>query len=118
VIETLQVKDPFTLVIGDTGVQSPTAEVVSDVHKAWLNASKQFELLFDAVETIAISARKSIESGSVESLGALMDQNHALLRKMDVSSPELDRFVEIARFTGALGAKLEQAGRQWSPGQA
>jgi len=110
-IQILQVKRSFTLVIGDTGVQSPTVNVVSDVHNAWKKAGEQFEGLFDAVGAIAASARKAIEVGSFDSLGSLMNENHVLLRKMSVSSPELDGLVEAARAAGALGAKLSGAGR-------
>jgi mevalonate kinase len=110
-IEILQVKRSFTLLIGDTGVQSPTANVVSDVYQAWEEAGEQFEWLFDAVGTIAASAREAIEVGSIDSLGPLMNENHALLRKMGVSSPELDTLVEAACSAGALGAKLSGAGR-------
>jgi mevalonate kinase len=40
-----------------------------------------------------------------------MNANHALLQRMTVSSPELDRLVEAARKSGALGAKLSGGGR-------
>jgi mevalonate kinase len=40
-----------------------------------------------------------------------MNENHALLQKMTVSSPELDQLVEAARNAGALGAKLSGGGR-------
>lgn len=110
-IETLQVKQSFTLLIGDTGVQSPTASVVSEVHQGWEREREQYEELFNAVGAITGSARSAIENGFIDSLGQLMDQNHALLRKMGVSSPELDGLVEAARSAGALGAKLSGAGR-------
>jgi mevalonate kinase len=110
-IETLRVKKPFTLVIGDTGIQSPTSSVVGDVHKAWETAQAQFEDLFDATGKIAAAARKSIEAGSVDRLGLLMDENQAVLRKMGVSSPELEALIEAACSSGALGAKLSGAGR-------
>ncbi len=44
-------------------------------------------------------------------LGALMDENHALLQSMSISSPELDKLVLAARNAGALGAKLSGGGR-------
>ena len=110
-IETLQVKHAFTLVIGDTGVQSPTANVVSDVRQAWEKARDQFDGLFDAIGAITASAREAVEVGKINSLGSLMDENHALLRRISVSSPELDGLVEAARSAGALGAKLSGAGR-------
>jgi mevalonate kinase len=110
-IETLQVKHAFTLVIGDSGVQSPTANVVSDVRQAWEKAREQFDGLFDAIGAITASAREAVEVGKINSLGSLMDENHALLRRISVSSPELDGLVEAARSAGALGAKLSGAGR-------
>jgi mevalonate kinase len=110
-IEALNVKLPFSLVIGDSGVHSPTARVVGDVRLAWEKASEQFEALFDAIGAIAASAREAIETGSIDRLGPLMNENHAKLQMMGVSSPELDSLVEAARSAGALGAKLSGAGR-------
>jgi len=110
-IETLRVKTPFSLVIADTGVQSPTSSVVSDVHSAWEADQAQFNLLFDRAGEIAATARQSIEAGSVDKLGPMMDENQALLRKMGVSSPELESLIEAARSSGAQGAKLSGAGR-------
>jgi len=110
-IETLQVLRPFTLLIGDTGVQSPTASVVSEVRQDWENAGEQFERLFDAVGAVALAARQAIETGAVDALGPLMDDNQALLHQIGVSSTELDGLVEAARAAGALGAKLSGAGR-------
>lgn len=39
-----------------------------------------------------------------------MRENHALLREVGVSSPELDTLVRAAERSGALGAKLTGAG--------
>jgi mevalonate kinase len=40
-----------------------------------------------------------------------MDQNHALLQEMTVSSLELDALVTAARAAGASGAKMSGGGR-------
>jgi mevalonate kinase len=110
-IETLQVKQPFTLVIGDTGIKSPTSTAVGAVRQAWERDPQHFEQLFDETGVIAASGRKAIETGKVDALGPLMDENHALLQQMNVSSPELDAMVTTARAAGASGAKLSGAGR-------
>jgi len=110
-IEILQVKKPFTLVIGDTGIKSPTSLAVGDVRSAWESDHQRFEQLFEAAGVIATHGRKAIEGGKVETLGPLMNENHDLLQQMGVSSPELDSLVEAARSAGAMGAKLSGAGR-------
>ncbi len=110
-VELLRVKQPFSIVIGDTGVQSPTSSVVNDVRSAWEADQVLYNLLFDTAGEIVAAARKSIEHGAVAKLGPLMDENQALLNRMGVSSPALERLIQAARSAGALGSKLSGAGR-------
>jgi mevalonate kinase len=110
-IETLRVAKPFQLIIGDTGVCSPTRVAVNDVCVAWQCDPAGYEELFDKIGAVADRARRAIESGAVDLLGGWMDENHRLLQQLDVSSPELDRLVSAARQAGAAGAKLSGAGR-------
>ncbi len=110
-IETFTPAQPFTIVIGDTGISAPTKEAVGDVRKLWEADKAQWENIFDAVGEITQQARHTIESGQLENLGNLMNENHRLLQKMTVSSAALDRLVETARKAGAQGAKLSGGGR-------
>jgi len=110
-IETFQAAKPFTIVIGDTGISAPTKESVGDVRKLWEADKAKWENVFDEIADISFSARRVIEEGWTKMLGALMDENHALLQSMTVSSPELDKLVSAARKAGALGAKLSGGGR-------
>jgi len=110
-IEVFNVKYPFMIVIGDTGVPASTKESVRDVRIQHHKRPARYETLFATIGSIAKTARQLIESGMPESLGPLMDENHAMLRSMDVSSPELDHLVEAARAGGALGAKMSGGGR-------
>jgi mevalonate kinase len=110
-IETFRVAVPFTIVIGDTGVSSPTKLVVEEVRRSWKAAPGRFEQMFASIEWIVRRARRAIETGQDSTLGPLMNRNHSILQKMGVSSPELDGLVEAARSAGAEGAKLSGAGR-------
>ena len=110
-IELLHVKKPFSIVIGDTGIPASTKESVRDVRMQRHKRPDRYETLFAAIGSIANTARQLIESGTPESFGPLMDENHALLRNMKVSSLELDHLVETARKAGALGAKMSGGGR-------
>ena len=110
-IETFDIAKPFTIIIGDTGLASPTRESVGDVRKGWQIDLQKFETLFSAVGSITKFARYAIETGHSEQLGPLMNKNHNLLQEMGASSAELDRLVNAAREAGALGAKLSGGGR-------
>jgi mevalonate kinase len=110
-IRRFTIARPFTLLVADTGVSSPTRLAVADV-RALYDAKPQFAAsIFDRIGQIARDARAAIESGTIESLGPLMNENHYLLRELDVSSGGLDRLCDAARAAGALGAKLSGGGR-------
>jgi len=110
-LETFKVREPFFIVIGDTGIAAPTKESVGAVRKLWVDDKDKWEKVFSKVGEIVKQARNTIETGKTTELGELMDQNHALLQEMTVSSPELDKLVHAARTAGALGAKLSGGGR-------
>ena len=110
-VETLRLPTPFTVVIGDSGVKSPTGVAVGDVRRAWQAEPARYEALFDQIGEIVQQARRRIEGGHPEQLGALMDANQASLQQMGVSSPELETLVEAARAAGGAGAKLSGGGR-------
>ncbi|HSG45742.1 MAG TPA: mevalonate kinase [Anaerolineales bacterium] len=110
-IEIISVRNPFTIVVGDTGISAPTKESVGDVRKLWEADKAKWEAVFDQVGEISNKARSTIETGKIEELGELMNQNHILLQEITVSSLELDKLVSAALNTGALGAKLSGGGR-------
>ena len=110
-VERLAVGEPFTLLIADTGDPSPTGKVVKQVRRGWKREPAHYDALFDQIGDIADEARRAIESGDIDALGPLMDDNHKMLIELGVSSPKLDDLVETARLTGAMGAKLSGAGQ-------
>jgi mevalonate kinase len=110
-IERLNVREPFGLLIGDTGIHSHTKDVVNWVRQARNRNPARYDALFDQIGDIVDDARMALETADLYALGLLMDDNHELLVEMGVSSTELDEMVEAARFGGAMGAKLSGAGR-------
>jgi mevalonate kinase len=110
-LETFRLPEPFVIVIGDTGLPSPTALAVGELRCAWQMDQDKYEAVFDSVAGIVKEARSDIENGNSGGIGPLMYQNHEYLRQMGVSSPELDRLVESARSAGAAGAKLSGGGK-------
>ncbi|MBP8974966.1 MAG: mevalonate kinase [Anaerolineae bacterium] len=109
--QTFAVARPFTLLVADSGQSSPTRLTVADVRRLHDADPPRLDALFACIGEIVRAARQSIESGDVDSLGSLMDENHALLRELTVSSDLLDRLCQVARAAGARGAKLSGGGR-------
>lgn len=109
--EIFTVGHALPLAVADTGIASVTRAVVGAVRQAWQQDRPRFEALFDGMATCSRQARQAIERGDLAALGRLMNENHALLRQIDVSSPELEGLVKTALSAGALGAKLSGAGR-------
>lgn len=110
-IEPFTIARPLRLVIGDTGIRSGTKDVVGDVQRQWLADTRRFEAIFDACGRLADAGREVLASGDLAAVGSIMNENHAWLMRMTVSSPPLDKLVIAARNAGALGAKLSGAGR-------
>lgn len=110
-IQTLEVPEPFTIIIGDSGIHSPTANTVGDVRRARQENPALYEGLFDQIGKIVQQAQRTISNGDFKKLGYLMDKNHACLQMIGVSSLELDGLISTARYAGALGAKLSGGGR-------
>lgn len=110
-LETFTVSEPFTILIADTGVPSPTSITVGDVRRGWENEPSRYEAIFDEIGGIVERARQAIQTGQIGSLGKLMDANHAFLQQLSVSSIGLDRLVDASREAGASGAKLSGGGK-------
>lgn len=110
-IQLFNVATPFTVVIGNTGVAGSTKVAVSDVRKGWEADRAQYKAWFDQIGAIVQQARAAIESGAIDQLGPLLDQNQALLRNIHVSGLELERLIAAAKDAGAAGAKLVGGGR-------
>ncbi len=102
---------PLTILIGDTGIRAPTRESVGDVRRL-LERDRDMTLsTIEAIGAVVEQACVALSNGDLEMAGILMQKNHALLRQLTVSSPELDRLVDTALEAGALGAKLSGGGR-------
>jgi mevalonate kinase len=110
-IQLVHAYEPFTIVIGDTGVSSPTASSVAEVRTGWQEETERFEAIFDRIAEIVREARRRIEQSPASTWGDLMNANHEWLQAIGVSSLELDRLVSAAQQAGAWGAKLSGGGR-------
>ncbi len=102
--------EPFMLVVADSGTPGLTKQTVAGVRARWSANPARYEAWFDEIADLVWAARAAIEQGAPADLGPICDQNHAILQKIGVSTPQLDALVEAARGAGAAGAKLSGGG--------
>ncbi len=98
--------------LADTGERRHTRDSVDTIKTFAQSAqgSKVLTKLVDISETIALQTAAAIKDGDFEYVGSMMNENHYLLRALEVSTPKLERLRLAALGAGALGAKLTGAG--------
>lgn len=109
-VETLNIKTPIPMVVGMTGYEGLTAKTVGRVNAAWQQDRKLYERIFDQIDTLVLRGVQAIQDEDLVTLGQLMNICHGMLNALQVSTPELEQLVDIARENGALGAKLTGGG--------
>ena len=106
----LEVKTDIPLVIGDTGVERSTRIQVEKVRETMDSFPQITDPLRKAAREIVLRAVTALQENDLETLGRLMNINHALLYGIGVSDESLEWLANAARKAGALGAKLTGAG--------
>jgi mevalonate kinase len=110
-IEYINLGQPITLIVADTGVRSLTREVVAEVRSRLQANPEILTPILEDIGCIARQARRELIHGNMQEIGALMNENQGYLAQLGVSCPELDHLIQTARSAGALGAKLCGSGK-------
>jgi mevalonate kinase len=106
----LEVKADIPLVIGYTGVERSTRTQVEKVRDIRDKYPYVIEPMMHAARELVLRAVDALKDNDLETLGELMNINHALLYGLGVSDESLEWLISAARKAGALGAKLTGAG--------
>ncbi|MGC8997784.1 MAG: mevalonate kinase [Candidatus Bathyarchaeia archaeon] len=106
----LKVSVDIPLVIGNTGFERSTRSQVAKVRSLRDRYPQIVEPMMRAAREIVLRAIEALKEGDLETLGELMNINHALLYGLGVSDESLEWLINAARKAGALGAKLTGAG--------
>jgi mevalonate kinase len=94
----------WPLVVLDSGTAGDTRALVAGVR----SRRPAVDPVLDAIGALVPQVEAALDDPAA--LGPLLTRNHALLRDLGVSTPTLDRLVELALGAGAWGAKLAGAG--------
>ena len=111
IMERMRLKKPVEIVMGNTGLVADTKVVVAGVKERKEKEPEKYSRIFKSAQQLAHDARKQLEAFNLPKVGGYMDENHELLKEIDVSCRELDMLVDLARNNGALGAKMTGTGR-------
>ena len=87
-----------------------TAKTVAHVRSQWKENREMYEGVFDDIDAIVLKRIQAIQNNDIKQLGELMNFNQGLLNTLQVSTPEIERMVHIARDAGSFGAKLTGGG--------
>jgi mevalonate kinase len=98
------------LIIGNTGKQRSTGELVAKVSMLRSRYPSIIDNVIRVGGEIVKRSIRALKEEDLEALGELMNINHELLCAVGVSCEELERLVHAARKAGAYGAKLTGAG--------
>ena len=109
-VELLNMPAPLSIVVGMTRTEGLTARTVANVADARQRNPRLYEKIFDDIDGLVLQAVSAIQDNDVTTLGDLMNINQGLLNALQVSTPELERLINVARDAGAAGAKLTGGG--------
>lgn len=99
------------LILVDTGELGQTKAAVSGVRDLVESNPEYGQGLIKELGFLTNNAKEFIELNDIKELGETMTKAHYLLDKLGVSNGLLNRLVDIALDSGALGAKLTGGGR-------
>ena len=93
-----------------TRTEGLTAKTVQTVREARERQPQLYEKIFDNIDALVLQAVTAVQENDQATLGELMNVCQGLLNALQVSTPEIERLIGIARRAGALGAKLTGGG--------
>jgi hydroxymethylglutaryl-CoA reductase len=109
-MRALAMPGPLPIVIGLTGSEALTAKTVAQVRERWRQRPALCEGIFDTIDSLALAAADAVEAQQFDRLGELMNICQGQLNALQVSSPQIEDLVQVARRAGAVGAKLTGGG--------
>lgn len=108
--EPLKVGGRFYFVIANSGKKGTTKELVDKVSSLKSSEPTLFGEMMGEEDGLVDGAVTALGEGDAEKLGGLMNENHALLAEMGLSTPIIEEIRKVALENGALGAKITGAG--------
>ncbi len=108
--EAIELKKAPPIVIVCSHTPGLTREQIQGVSDRRERNTEHYDRVFDQIDALSREGAQALRQGDYDALGDRMNMCHGLLNAIQVSTPELESMVMLARSVGALGAKLTGAG--------
>lgn len=109
-IEHLPINLKGDLIIADSGIKGRTDIAVNSVHEKYVHQPKLGKPAIDQLGVLARKAEYNLVHNQPQALGQAMNHAQKELALLGVSTPALDKLIQVARQHGAYGAKLTGSG--------
>jgi len=103
------VPDP-PLLLAHTGIKHHSGTVHASPRERWLAGEKLVRDHYARIAQLGRLGKRALLLRDWPTLGALMNENHALVAELGGSGPANEQLIAAARAAGAWGAKLAGAG--------
>ncbi|MGB5510989.1 MAG: hydroxymethylglutaryl-CoA reductase, degradative [Woeseiaceae bacterium] len=98
------------LLIASSHETGLTSEQVAGVRRRYGQSPARYGAIFDEIDGLSLAGAELLQARNYDELGLLMNICHGLLNAIEVSTPQLEHIVALARQAGAAGAKLTGGG--------
>ncbi len=98
------------IVVAHTGIKRNSGIVHRSIRDRWLEGERAVVEGYERIAELARLAKKSLLDSDWQTLGEMMNENHAIQQSLGGSGPQNDHLISVARQNAALGAKLSGAG--------
>lgn len=106
----IKLRETPPLVIASSGIKGSTIEQVTAVRARYEKNRELYTTIFNEMDEIATAGAIALKNADYVQLGSMMNVCQGFLNAIEVSTPELEKMISIARRSGAVGAKLTGAG--------
>ncbi len=106
----LHLQEVPPLVVAASGQRGMTKEMVAGVRQRHAKNTAMYDTIFNEIDELSVAGSVALRERQYEALGSMMNVCQGFLNALEVSTPELESMIHIARASGALGAKLTGAG--------
>ncbi len=104
-IQQLSIDFEIPLLIVDSGKKAETGKTVPYIREQLKKNPDLVNPILNSLNKISEQALIALQSHDLQEIGRLMTEYYTTLKKLNISTPELDNIIKIALENKALGAK-------------